>query len=232
MLIIIFHLTITNNILKINIFLLFYDKFILYNRIYKDLDEVEKLNFKVLFKVASIICLIGFYLFIPITIFVIAYHIGYIWFPETSFTKSFGIYEPMVSYLTITFTEQPELIMEENYQILSFFSSITLFLTGLILFWVLYKLFQNIHKESLFVDKNVILFYWLGWTMLILGTISFYLDGLLFDKTLAMLEIENATVSFSNIDYIESIFSGITCLLIGAALKTAVKAIEENKYTI
>ncbi len=68
--------------------------------------------------------------------------------------------------------------------------------------------------------------------MLILGTISFYLDGLLFDKTLAMLEIENATVSFSNIDYIESIFSGITCLLIGAALKTAVKAIEENKYTI
>ncbi len=190
------------------------------------------MNSKLLFKVAYLICRVLFILIIPIALYGILYHIAYIFFPNSSFAASFGNFEPIYSYLTIEFERQPDIFMQADLRILSFISEVSLFILVLGILRMIDKLFQNVYKNSLFMKENVNLFYRIGILILSLGTIFFYIDGLIFDKTIEGLNITNASIEFSNLSYIDTIISGIAFLLIGAALKVAVKAVEENKYTI
>ncbi|SER68305.1 Protein of unknown function [Gracilibacillus ureilyticus] len=190
------------------------------------------MKLKALFKFAYIFCSIGFYLALIISFFSFAYHIAYLWFPESNFAKSVGPFEPMYSYLIIYFEEIPAIYLDKNVIMLSFIATITLFLYILVVLRILHKLFKNIYRQSLFIEQNVKLLYMLGAIDLVLGSVFIYFDGLIFEKVLTALEITNATVEFTNIDYIETIISGVIFIMIGAALKVAVRAIEENKYTI
>ncbi|SFL43529.1 hypothetical protein SAMN04487943_101536 [Gracilibacillus orientalis] len=185
-----------------------------------------------LFKVAYLICRILFILVIPIALFGILYHIAYVFFPHSNFAASFGNFEPIFSYLTIEFEKQLDLFMKTEIRTLSFIGTVSLFILALFVLRILDKLFQNVYKHSLFMEENVNLFYKMGILILSLGTIFCYIDGLLFNKTIEALHITNASIQFSNFSYLDSILSGAVCLLIGAALKVAVKAVEENKYTI
>ncbi|SHM52650.1 hypothetical protein [Gracilibacillus kekensis] len=184
------------------------------------------------FRLAYILCRVLFIVIIPLAIFSVLYHVAYLFYPNSTFAASFGEFEPLFSFLTIEFQKQPAFYLNNDIIILSFISTIAVLLLVLFSLRILDKLFQNIYNRSLFINKNVSLFYQLGSTVLVLGSIFSYLDGLLFDKTIEALNITNATVSFSNVSYVDPIITGIICLMIGAALRVAVQAVEENKYTI
>ncbi|MFC4403029.1 DUF2975 domain-containing protein [Gracilibacillus xinjiangensis] len=190
------------------------------------------MKLKALFKFAYIFCSIGFYLALLITLFSILYHSAFLWYPNSDFTQTFGSFEPFYSYLLIYFKEVPAVYQEKNIIILSFISSTLFSMWILVGLRILHKLFKNIYKESLFIEQNVKLLYILGGVDLVIGSLFIYFDGLLFEKALNALDITNAMVEFTNIDYVETIVSGVIFMMIGAALKVAVRAIEENKYTI
>lgn len=190
------------------------------------------MQLKSFFKITYFLCRVFLIILVPIFIFNLLYHCAYLFFQDTGFAASFGEFEPVFSLMIIEFESHPNLYDTNEMLILSFISSTAVFLLCFIVLRLLDKLFQNIYRESLFVKKNVNLFYGLGITILILGTSFFYLDGLIFNKVIQELEISNATIEFSNTNYIDSLFTGIVFILIGAALKVAVIAVEENKYTI
>ncbi|WP_163580698.1 hypothetical protein [Gracilibacillus saliphilus] len=190
------------------------------------------MNTKILFKVTYLICRTLFILIIPIGLYSFLYHMAFLFFPNSSFAESFGEFEPTISLLTIEFETQPDIFINTDLKILSFICEISLFILVLGILRIVDKLFKNIYKESLFIMENVKLFYMIGIFILSFGTIFFYTEGLIFDKTIEALHITNASIGFSNLSYIDTIFTGIACLLIGVALKVAVKAVEENKYTI
>ncbi|KAB8128078.1 hypothetical protein F9U64_16800 [Gracilibacillus oryzae] len=190
------------------------------------------MKLRALFKFAYLLCSVLFYPALLFSVFSLAYHIAFLWFPDSGFAESLAPFEPFYSYLWIYFEEVPEVYLDRDVIFLSFISSIFFIMLILIGLRVLHKLFKNIYKESLFIEQNVKLLYILGGTDLVLGSIFIYFDGLIFEKVLSALAISNATVEFINIDYVDTIISGIIFIMIGAALKVAVRAIEENKYTI
>ncbi|GEL77041.1 DUF2975 domain-containing protein [Tenuibacillus multivorans] len=190
------------------------------------------MSLRPLFKAAYILFRTLFFVTLPIALFNCVYHIAFLFFPNSEFTSTFGELEPIFSYLTIDFQSSPTFLMNQNMMVLSFMSGITLFVLALIVLRLLDKLFQNVYHDSLFIKENVKLFYTMGILILTLGSLFFYIDGLIFEKTINALNITNASIAFSNISFVDTIVSGITLILIGAALKVAVQAVEENKYTI
>ncbi|MDX8045621.1 hypothetical protein SH601_06430 [Gracilibacillus sp. S3-1-1] len=190
------------------------------------------MTIKHLFKAVYLLCRLLFIIVIPIALFAILYHVAILFFPTSSFAKSFDNFEPIISWVDIQFDQQPDLYLNTDIQLYSFISTVAACSLCLSVLRLCDKLFKNIYQDSLFTYKNVKIFYTLGIIILSLGTIFTYVDGLLFDKTIEILNVVNATISFSNISYMDALFTGIACLLIGAALKVAVKAVEENKYTI
>ncbi|WP_164214339.1 DUF2975 domain-containing protein [Virgibacillus sp. YIM 98842] len=186
----------------------------------------------IIFKISSILCFILFFIVLLTGLFTIAAGFSYIWWPDSSFTKSLGEFEPIYAYMTFAFYGQPDLYTDSSFMVLSLFSDITLFLFVLLFLWLLYKLLKNIYKDSLFMYENVSILFWMGITFAVLGSATTYTDGLLLSKAIRELEISNASIAFSNIAYIDFIFGGIVMIIIAYALKKAVLAVEENKKTI
>jgi len=185
-----------------------------------------------IFKFSSILCLILFYLVLLIAVFTLIENVSYIWWPDSSFTKSFGTFEPIYGYMNLDFYQQPELYAERSFRLLSLLSNVTLLLFALSFLWLLYKFLKNISKEGLFMYQNVTILFWMGIVFAVLGAATTYTDGLLLSKAITEIDISNASISFSNIAYADFIIAGIVMILIASALKTAVHAVDENRKTI
>ncbi|MFC7322524.1 hypothetical protein [Halobacillus campisalis] len=184
------------------------------------------------YKIASIFCIILFYVVALAGLLSIAFHIGYLWFPDSAFTKSVGPFEPIYSYLTLHFNEQPRLYDDPSFIRLSFLNVVAAFLFVNLFLWLLYRFLKNIYKHGLFVEQNVSVILRLGLTFIILGTAYAYTDELMTAEAVARLEVTNATISFSSLYYIDTLLGGIIMIIIALALRTAVGAVEENKKTI
>jgi len=185
-----------------------------------------------LFKILSILSLILFFIVLLTGVFGIMADASYIWWPDSSFTKSLGEFEPLYAYMTLDFHQQPDIYTDQSFMVLSLFSNATLFLFVLLFLWLLYKLLKNIYKDSLFMYENVSILFWMGITFAVLGSATTYMDGLLLSKAITALDISNATIAFSNIGHTDFILGGIVMVIIAYALKKAVNAVEENKKTI
>lgn len=82
------------------------------------------------------------------------------------------------------------------------------------------------------MDENISILMKMGFTVLIVGTLSSYLDGLLLSKALAHVQIKNAQMTYSNVAYIDVLTAGFVLIIFSLALKRAVYAVVENKHTI
>lgn len=187
---------------------------------------------KIIFKIGSLISLIGFYLMMLLMIFMLMEGLSRLFIPASGFADSFGPLEPVFAYFTIDFRQQPAIYEEGQFLILYFVNELTTGLTALLFFWFMYKLLKNIHTYSLFMYENVSVLFKLGLSIGILGTASTYTSNLILSKVLSALSITNAHVSFSNLSYIDMIAGGIVLIIIALALRTAVNAVEENRKTI
>lgn len=184
---------------------------------------------KKIFKLLSITSLVLFYAVALLSILILFMDAFYIWNPGCC---GLPVFEPVFSFIDIQFYQQPELYNDRSFRLLSALSNIVIFSFLLPIFWYMYKLLKNIHADSLFMYENVSIFFKLGFVNLILGSAFNYMDSLLLSKSLTALDITNAELKFSNTFYLDSIASGIVLIIIAAALKSAVHAVEENKKTI
>ena len=184
------------------------------------------------FNLLANVCFILFFLIALTTIFELIEHIPRIWFPDSDLTKSLGEFDPIFGNFVIEFDAQPSLYSEQSFLILSFVFTTSLMVLCLLFLWFMRKLLKNIYKDSLFMYENVSIIYKLGVTILVFGTATNYTDQLLSSRMLQTLTITNANVQFSNYAYLDAFIGGVVLLLIGAALKHAVSAVEENKHTI
>ncbi|ASN06252.1 hypothetical protein [Virgibacillus necropolis] len=82
------------------------------------------------------------------------------------------------------------------------------------------------------MHENISILLKMGFTILIAGTLSSYLDGLLLSKALARLQLVNAQMSYYNFRFIDVLSAGFVLIIFSLALKRAVHAVEENKNTI
>lgn len=187
---------------------------------------------RIIFKIGSILSLIGFFYFILLCIFVLMESISRIWAPNSAFAKSFSPLEPIFSNFDIEFYGEPALFHETGFIILNYAGDLITLITGLFISWWVYKLLKNIYNDSLFMYENVSVFMKLGMTIGIVGTIGMFLEDRLWKKLLPELDISNAQITNSIPSYYETIFSGIVLVLIALALQIAVHAVEENKKTI
>jgi hypothetical protein len=185
-----------------------------------------------LFKVLSILSLVLFYIVLLTGVFTIIASGSYIWWPDSSFTKSLGEFEPLYAYVFLDFYQQPDIYTDNSFIVLSLFSNVALFLFVLLFLWLLYKFLKNIYIEGLFMYENVSILFWMGITYAVLGSATTYMDGLLLSEAMTELEISNASIAFSNLAYQDFIFAGIVMMIFASALKKAVHAVEENKKTI
>lgn len=187
---------------------------------------------KVIFKIASILCLIAFYITIFTGVFVLMQGVARIWKPDSNLTKSFGPFKPLFSYIDIDFHQLPALYQDTTFLVLYFAYLMTTIITALLFLWFMYKLLKNIHVNSLFMYENVSILLKLGVTIGILGSASTYTQNLILSKVLGVLNAVNAQIAFSNLFYMDMILGGIVLIFIALALKLAVNAVEENKKTI
>lgn len=187
---------------------------------------------KFIFKIGSIICQIGFYLIILLSIFVLLDGISRLWAPESALAKSFGGLDPIFSYLDIHFDQEPALYDNTSFITLYVVNMLLTVFTVLLFFRYMHKLLKNIHHDSLFMHANVAIFFKLGVVVGLLGTVAAYTENRMALWVLTDLDITNAHISYSNISYLDTLVSGIFLILIALALRTAVRAVEENKQTI
>lgn len=184
---------------------------------------------KKVFKILSKSSLVLFYFCILSGIITLLFESLYVWNPGCCSLPNF---EPVFSYIDISFYQQPELYHDKSFRLLYLATNFTLFLLVTLFFWYMYKLLKNISKNSLFMYENVSILFKLGVTIIVVGSATTYLEGVLLSKALSALYVSNAEVVFSNLSYMDWIFNGIVLIIIAAALKTAVHAVEENKKTI
>lgn len=184
---------------------------------------------KKVFKILSILSLVLFYLVILFGIITLIMGALHVWKPGCCSLEEFN---PVFSYMDIYFFQQPDLYNDQSFRLLTLISDGTVFLLAGLFLWFMYKLLKNIYKDSLFMYENASLIFKLGITIVIVGSAYTYTNGLLLSKILTILDIANAEVKFSNLSYVDTIFNGIVLIIIAAALKTAVHAVEENKKTI
>lgn len=190
------------------------------------------MRLKSLFRMGSILCLVLFYSILVIETFAVLSHICYLWFPQSEFTKSLGSFDPFFSDINLHFNQEPNLYTHKSFIILSLISSSSLLLLGASIAWYMHKLLRNVYRDSFFVRENVSIFFKLGLFTMILGTLSCYTESLMLTQTIQELEITNAHMNITDFSYIDSMVSGLILIIISAALKTAVHAVEENKHTI
>ena len=184
------------------------------------------------FNLLSKICLILFYIIGLLFVFTTLEHVSLIWFADSALAKSFRPYEPIFSYIQLSFQNQPDLYDEKSFLILSFISISTSVLFMMLFLWFMRKLLKNIYLKSLFLQQNVAIIWKLGVITIVLGTVSTYIDEQITSRTLELLKITNATIQYSTLNYIDTIIGGIVLILIASALKYAVNAVEENEQTI
>jgi hypothetical protein len=184
------------------------------------------------FNLLSKICMILFYLIALLFVITTLEHVSLIWFADSALAKSFRPYEPIFSYVQLTFQNQPDLYDEKSYLILSYLSMSTNILFLMLFIWYMQKLLKNIYSESLFLYQNVSIIWKLGMITIVLGTASTYIDEQITSRTLGLLKISNATIEYSTLNYIDTLVGGIVLILIASALKYAVNAVEENQQTI
>lgn len=184
---------------------------------------------KKIFKILSILSLVLFYLIILLGIITVTMGALQVWKPGCCSLEEFN---PVFSYIDIYFYQQPDLYDDPSFRLLTLISGVNTFLLIGLVLWFMYKLLKNIYKDSLFMYENASIIFKLGISIIIVGSVFTYTDGLLLSKTLAILDITNAEIKFSNLSYMDTIFNGIVLIIIAAALKTAVHAVEENKKTI
>ncbi|SFB04540.1 Protein of unknown function [Lentibacillus halodurans] len=185
-----------------------------------------------IFRISSMLSLILFYLVLLIGLFTLIANGSYIWWPHSAFTNSLGEFEPLYGYMTLNFSQQPDLYTDKSFMVLSFISNLILFLFMLSFLWLLYRFLKNIYTDGLFMYENVSILFRMGIAFAVLGSAATYMDGLLLSKAMTALEISNASIGFSNIAYADFIIAGIVIMLIASALKTAANAVEENEKTI
>ncbi|MMZ64570.1 hypothetical protein D1872_269100 [compost metagenome] len=82
------------------------------------------------------------------------------------------------------------------------------------------------------MNENVPVFYRLGISIIVLGTLFNYTEGVMLSQAIGELKITNASISLTDISYVDSLISGFILIIIASALKIAVRAVEENKNTI
>lgn len=155
-----------------------------------------------------------------------------IFYPTSGLTESFGILEPVFSFLNIHFYQEPVLYSNTNFIILTLMNRITTVTFAIILIWLIYKLLRNLTKDKFFTMKNVAIIRNLGINAIILGSISNFTEGLLLSKIFRILDITNANITFSNMSYLDTILNGVLFILISYGMKIATRAIEENEQTI
>lgn len=190
------------------------------------------MKLKIIFKIGSILSLIGFYLMILLGIFVLLEGISRLWMPGSALAESFGPLDPIFSYIEIDFNQSPALYSDTEFITLYLVNMLFVVLTGLLFSWYMFKLLKNIYHDSLFMYANVSIFFKLGMTVGLIGTVPIFAENRMLSAVLPKLDITNATISNVYPSYIETIFGGIVLILIAAALKIAVHAVEENKKTI
>lgn len=190
------------------------------------------MNWKVWFNILSKVCLVLFYVIALVFVITTLEHVSLIWFSDSGLADSFRPYEPIFNYIQLTFHNQPQLYNERSFLILSFISLSTSLLFMMLFLWFMQKLLKNIYVKSLFLYENVSIIWKLGIITIVLGTVSTYIDEQITSQTLKLLNISNATIEYSTLNYIDTIISGIVLILIAAALKYAVNAVEENEQTI
>lgn len=98
---------------------------------------------KIIFKIGSLISLIGFYLMMFLMIFMLMEGLSRLFIPASGFADSFGPLEPVFAYFTIDFRQQPAIYEEGQFLILYFVNELTTGLTALLFFWFMYKLFKK-----------------------------------------------------------------------------------------
>ncbi|PFG12427.1 DUF2975 domain-containing protein [Bacillus sp. es.036] len=184
------------------------------------------------FNLLSKICMILFYIIALLLVITTLEHVSLIWFADSALAKAFRPYEPIFSYVQLTFQNQPDLYDEKSFLTLSFISMITNLLFLMLFLWLMRKLLKNIYLKSLFLYQNVSIIWRLGIITIILGTASTYIDEQITSRTLDLLKISNATIDYSTLNYIDTLIGGIILILIASALKYAVNAVEENEQTI
>lgn len=190
------------------------------------------MNSKNIFKILSKLSLILFYLVTLAGVVTLVMESFTISNPNSKIAKSYGGFEPIYSYINLNFLKQPDLYMEKSFMLLSLVSNATAFLLVIMFLWFMQKLLKNIYEDSLFMYENASIILKLGITIMIVGTISEYTNGLLTSKALTYLQISNAQINFINIAYFDLFITGTVLIIIAVALKRAVHAVEENKKTI
>ncbi|WJE16929.1 DUF2975 domain-containing protein [Halobacillus sp. ACCC02827] len=185
-----------------------------------------------LYKIGSIAALVLFYLVCLLSIFMLASNIGYIWYPNSAFTASLGAFDPLYTYFELHFDTTPVVYTEPSFRWLSFASEATMTVFALLFLWFLHQLLKNIHHAGLFTESNVTVLFRFGLTVSILGTAFGYMDSRLSSAAITALDVRNGSIEFTSLYHLDMLFGGIVLLIIASALKTAVRAVEENKKTI
>ncbi|MFC0186769.1 DUF2975 domain-containing protein [Fictibacillus aquaticus] len=185
-----------------------------------------------LFKVLSKISIILFYVLSAFGMLIIVLDSFRVFAPDSAITKSLGEVEPIFSYLNLNFHEQPAVYSQKSFLMLSLVSTITTFAVVVLFLWFMHKLLKNIHTDSLFMIENVSILMKMGLTIMIIGAASSLIEGILINRSLSDVQIANATISYSNIQFADYVINGIVLIIFSLALKKAVIAVEENKHTI
>lgn len=185
-----------------------------------------------MFKMGSIVCMVGFYITILIGAVSVLEYSSRLWLPDSALAASFGAYQPIFGYIDIHFEQQPGIYMDSSFLELSFITTIFLVWLVMAFLWYMRKLLRNIYQDSLFMQENVSIIFRLGVTIMVLGSAFTYTDGLILSKALTAVDVSNATIQYSNISYIDAFIGGVVLLIIASAMKIAVEAVEENKKTI
>lgn len=187
---------------------------------------------KVFFNIASKVCFVLFIIVSLLLIYAVLEFIARIGFPNSSFSHSFGALEPIFSYFNFHFNKTPELYTEKSFILLALMTNIGVALFGLIILWLIRKLFINLYNDKFFTFKNARIIQYLGINSIVLGSTFTYIEELTVKKVIPYLDITNATFSFSSIYYLDVFLNGIILILISYGMKVAVRAIEENEQTI
>jgi|GEM_PF-4952328 len=187
---------------------------------------------KMIFKLGSVLSLVVFYITLLICVLEALEHISHLWFADSGWTGILGTFEPIFSYVDIHFKQHPDLYQSKSYIALSFVNSISAMLLTTMFAWYMHRLLRNIYRDSLFMNENVPVFYRLGISIIVLGTLFNYTEGVMLSQAIGELQITNASISLTDISYMDSLISGFILMIIASALKIAVRAVEENKNTI
>jgi len=105
-----------------------------------------------------------------------------IFYPTSGLTESFGILEPVFSFLNIHFYQEPVLYSNTNFIILTLMNRITTVTFAIILIWLIYKLLRNLTKDKFFTMKNVAIIRNLGINAIILGSISNFTEDFYYQR--------------------------------------------------